>query len=94
VDVTQLNAGAGADVHTQPQGLTATFRVDSRNAPEPYAATVRFTGQRLGVAGRRDRWDGSVHEEIIDQVMPRNGPISLSARVYGVNPGDWSVQAE
>lgn len=94
VDVTQLNAGAGADVHTQPQGLTATFRVDSRNAPEPHAATVRFTGQRLGVAGRRDRWDGFVHEEIIDQAMPHNGPISVSARIYGVNPGDWSVQAE
>jgi phosphatidylglycerol:prolipoprotein diacylglycerol transferase len=90
----QPNNGAASYADTQPQGLTATFRVDLRDAPEPYSATVRFTGQRLGVAGRRASWDGFVHEEIIDQVMPRNGPISVSARVYGINQGDWSVQAE
>jgi phosphatidylglycerol---prolipoprotein diacylglyceryl transferase len=77
-----------------PQGLTATFRFDSGNALEPYSATIRFTGQRLHVVGRRENWDGFIHEESIDEVIPNSGPMSISARVYGVNPGDWSVQAE
>jgi phosphatidylglycerol:prolipoprotein diacylglycerol transferase len=85
---------AEADSDVLPQALTATCCFDSAEAPGPYSATVRFTGQRLAVAGPRRPWDGFVHEETVDHVVPRNGPVSVSARVYGVNPGDWSVQAE
>lgn len=82
------------DVKVLPQGLTATFGLDSGDAPGPYSATVRFSGQRLGVTGRRDPGDGFRHEETIDQVIPHSGLVSVSARVYGVNAGEWSVQAE
>jgi hypothetical protein len=86
---------ADSDANVLPQGLTATFGFDSGIASAPYSATVRFAGQRLGVkGGGRDRGDGFLHEETIDQVIPNNGSVSVSARVYGINAGDWSVQAE
>jgi phosphatidylglycerol:prolipoprotein diacylglycerol transferase len=85
---------ADPDADALPQGLTATFGFDSGQASGPYPATVRFSGQRLDVTSPRDRGDGFVHEEAIDQVVPRSGPVSISARVYGVNAGEWSVQAE
>jgi phosphatidylglycerol:prolipoprotein diacylglycerol transferase len=94
LNVTQPSVDAEPDAGHEPQGLTATFCFDSGNAPGPYSATVRFAGERLGVVGRRDLWDGFTQEEVIENVMPHSGPVSVTARMYGINPGEWAVQAE
>ena len=51
-------------------------------------------GQRAGVTGRPGRGDTFVQEEHVDRVIPDNGPVSVTARVHGVNFGEWSVVAE
>lgn len=92
--VQQPSAKAAPDVNREPQGLTATFCFASGSPRGPYPATVRFTGHRIGVVGRPDRRDAFIQEERIDQVIPGTGPVSVTARVHGINPGNWSVGAE
>lgn len=87
------DAGGGGD-SLEPQGLTATFIFDSGHAPRPYSATVRFHGQRAGVSGRPGPGDSFVQEESVATVLPDSGPVSVTARVLGINAGEWSVAAE
>lgn len=77
-----------------PQALTASFWFDSGHSGRPYSATVRFSGRRVGVIGPRGRKDEFIHDEIIDGIAPNSGPVSISARIDGVNPGEWAVTAE
>lgn len=60
----------------------------------PGAVTVRFSGRRRGVEGRLRDGDRFVHEEVVDGVDAADGPISVTARVGGVKPGVWEVQAQ
>lgn len=79
-----------ADSH----GLTATFVWDSGPAGAPHGATVRVSGRRTGVAGRREARDDFVREERVGPIAPNSGPVSLTTRVNGINAGEWSVTAE
>lgn len=60
----------------------------------PGAVTVRFSGRRLGVDGRPGSGDRFVHEEFVDALGAGDGPISVTARIGGVNPGTWEVRAQ
>jgi len=74
--------------------LAVTYWFDPAPHPEPYPVTVRFSGHRVGVKGRVQSGDKFVQEETIEQVIPGSGPISLTARVRGINPGEWVVTAQ
>lgn len=76
------------------EALAVTHWFDSGNEGEPFTATVRFRGQRLGVRGKPGRADTFVRDEQIPGVVPGSGPLSVTARVYGLEPGDWTVTAE
>ena len=82
------------DENGEPQALTATFWFDPGHSERPYSATVRFAGRHLGVTGMMSRKDEFVHDEIIDQIVPKSGPVSISARIEGINPGEWTVSGE
>ena len=75
------------------QILAVTYWFDPSPHPGPYPVTVRFSGRRVDVKGRLQPGDRFVHDETIEEVIPGSGPISLTARVHGVNPGDWAVAA-
>jgi len=77
-----------------PQGLTTSFWFDSGSGNCPYSATVRFSGRRVGATGRLGRRDSFIQDEVVEGVVPGTGPVSVSARVYDVNPGEWTVTAE
>jgi phosphatidylglycerol:prolipoprotein diacylglycerol transferase len=77
-----------------PQGLTATFWFDSGTEGPPSAATVRFSGRRVGVAGVRGPRDTFTKDETIDRVVPGSGRVSVTTRVHGINPGEWSITAD
>lgn len=79
---------------TGPEALTATFVFEPRSGRHPSSATVRFAGHRVGVVGPKSPRDRFVQEEIIDGVVPRSGPVSITARIHGLNPGEWAVTAE
>jgi phosphatidylglycerol:prolipoprotein diacylglycerol transferase len=61
---------------------------------EPYPVTVRFTGQREHVEGRLQASDQFIHDETIGQVIPGSGPISLTAKIQNITPGEWTVTAK
>src|SRR5690348_4363963 len=73
--------------------LAVTYWFDPAPHPGPYPVTVRFSGHRVGVKGRLSPGDRFVQDETIEQVVPGSGPISLTARVRGINPGSWVVTA-
>src|SRR5260221_2420409 len=73
--------------------LAVTYWFEPAPQPEPYAVTIRFTGRRADVKGRWQRRDRFVDDETIAEVVPGSGPISITARVRDINPGEWEVTA-
>jgi phosphatidylglycerol:prolipoprotein diacylglycerol transferase len=74
--------------------LSVTYWFDPAPQPEPYPIIVRFTGQRVGAPKRPQPGDQFVHDETIDAVVPGSGPISVTARIQDINPGEWQVTAQ
>jgi phosphatidylglycerol:prolipoprotein diacylglycerol transferase len=75
------------------QILAVTYWFDPASHAGPYPVTVRFSGRRVDVKGRLQSGDRFVQDETIEHVVPGSGPISLTARVRGINPGEWAVTA-
>ena len=75
------------------QILAVTYWFDPSPHPGPYPVTVRFSGRRVDVIGRLQSGDRFVQDETIEEVISGSGPISLTARVRGINPGEWAVTA-
>src|SRR5216684_8261972 len=75
------------------QILAVTYWFDPAPHPWPHPVTVRFSGRRVDVKGRLSPGDRFVQDETIEEVIPGSGPISLTARVRGINAGSWVVTA-
>src|SRR6266567_2360563 len=73
--------------------LAVTYWFDPAPHLGPYPVTVRFSGRRVDVKGRLSPGDRFDHEETIEEVVSGSGPISLTARVRGINAGSWVVTA-
>lgn len=73
--------------------LAVTYWFDPAPHVGPYPVTVRFSGRRIDVKGRLSPGDRFVQDETIEEVVPGSGPISLTTRVRGINPGEWLVTA-
>ncbi len=78
----------------EPQALVTTWWFDSGEAGEPYAATIRLTGRRVGARGNPKPADTFVRHETVDDIVPGSGPVSLTSWVYGLQRGEWVVNAE
>lgn len=92
---TQAESGFAALLESVAQEILAvTYWFD----PTPYAGsspvTVRFSGRRVDVKGRVEAKDRFVQDETLEQVVPGSGPVSITARVRGINPGEWAVTAQ
>jgi phosphatidylglycerol:prolipoprotein diacylglycerol transferase len=73
--------------------LAVTYWFDPVPYAGSYPVTVRFSGRRIDVKGRITPGDRFVQDETIEEVVPGSGPISLTARVRGINAGEWVVTA-
>src|SRR2546421_1301220 len=73
--------------------LAVTYWFDPAPNPGPYPVTVRFSGRRVDVKGRLSSGDRFVQDETIEGVVPGSGPISITARIRGINAGSWAVTA-
>src|SRR6266704_2955224 len=101
MDVVQSDTPAGTpggftalwEIATQ-EILAVTYWFDPAPHPKPYPVTVRFSGRRNDVKGRVQSGDRFVHDETIEEVVPGSGPISLTARVRSINPGEWVVTTQ
>ena len=69
-----------------------THWIDPGHEGEPFAATIRVVGRRR-VNGTPKAGDSFVREERIDRVVPGGGPVSISTWAYGLNAGEWDVDA-
>ncbi len=78
----------------EPEALVVTHWFDSGEDGEPYSATVRLTGRRVGIRGLPRPGDTFVREERIDGIVPGSGLVSITTWVYGLQPGEWNVTAE
>lgn len=85
---------ATPEAGVETEGLTVTHWFDSGDGVEPYSATVRFRGTRTGVRGKPGLSDTFVRDEVIEGIVPGSGPVSITARVHGLQPGEWTVTAE
>src|SRR5438105_234745 len=75
------------------QILAVTYWFDPAPHAGPNPVTVRFSGRRVDVKGRLSPGDRFVQDETIEGVVPGSGPISLTARIRGINAGSWAVTA-
>jgi phosphatidylglycerol---prolipoprotein diacylglyceryl transferase len=73
--------------------LTITYWLDPGEHGDPFSATIRFTGRRLGVTGRPQPGDTFAQEETVEGIVPGSGPVAITAEVRGVTSGQWSVTA-
>lgn len=78
----------------EPETLVLTHWFDSGEAGEPYTATLRLRGQRLGVVGKPGPRDAFVKEDRIDGVIPGSGPVSITTTVPDLAPGEWTVTGD
>lgn len=78
----------------EPQALAATFVFDSAAVGEAGDATVRLTGRRVGIQGLPKAGDSFTHDESIAGIVPATGPACVTAMVYGIRAGEWSVAAQ
>lgn len=72
----------------------ATFAFDAADAGGASDVTVRFNGQRTGLAGRPGPGDTFTKDETITGIMPGLGSVSITTWVYGLLAGEWGVQGE
>ena len=78
----------------EPEALVVSHRLDSGEDGEPYSATVRLTGRRVGIGEDPRSQDTFAHEDKIEGIVPGTGSVSITSWVYGLQPGAWTVSAE
>ena len=88
------NARSESFEASEKEALVASHMFDSGNAGEPYSATVRVTGRRVGINRLPGPKDSFVQEDRVDGIVPGSGPVSITSWVYGLEPGEWAVSAE
>ncbi len=74
--------------------LMLTYWIDPGEQGDPFTATIRFTGRRNDVAGKRQPGDTFAQDETARGVVPGSGPVAITTEVRGVTPGEWSITAE
>jgi len=75
------------------EAVAATILLDP-NLCDCETAIIRFSGHRLGVGRRMEQRDRFITDEVVEDIVPGSGPLSVTTRVYDVNPGEWAVTAE
>ncbi len=88
------DARTGGPGPVEPEALVVTLWFDSGEGSEPYSATVRLTGRRIGIRGTPGPQDLFTREETVDGIVPGSGPLSITTWVYGLQPGEWTVSGE
>lgn len=74
--------------------LAATVWFDPGSERISGPVVIRFFGHRKGIGAKPQPGDQFVQDERIDGVRPDNGPVSVTTRVRGINPGEWIVSAK
>ncbi len=76
-----------------PAGLAVTYTFDAPVSPEPYSIAIRFTGARVGLKSSRQAGERFERVERLVGLPADSGRVSITARVQGINAGEWRVTA-
>lgn len=76
-----------------PEVVGVTYLLEPADLPGEQAVTLRLTGRRLNVTGRRGPGDEFVRDETVEHLVAGCGPVSVTAKIRDVQPGEWSVNA-
>lgn len=79
---------------TEPQALVVSHWFHPGDEGEPYSATIRLTGRRVGARAIPRPEDTFVQEDTVDGILPAGSPVTVSTWVYGIQPGEWDIAAE
>ena len=77
----------------EPEALVISRWFDPPENGEPGGATVVFTGHRNVPGGGSMKREVFSQEETIEPIPSGAGPVAITTWVYGLRPGDWSVDA-
>lgn len=83
-----------ASAAVEPEALVVTHWFDSGETGgdgQPYSATIRLSGRRVGVRGNPKPRDTFAQEDRVEGIVPGSGPVSITTWVYGLQPGEWTV---
>ncbi len=78
----------------EPEALVVSHWFDPGDEGEPYVATVRVSGRRIGTDEVGEPRDTFTQEDVIEGVVPGSGPVSITTRVHGLQAGEWAVKGE
>lgn len=92
-DQTTSSATREGPAEDDPQALVVTHWFDSGTDGEPYSATVRLNGRRVGIRGAPKARDTFDQDEVVEGILPGTGRVSVTSWVYGIEPGEWVVNA-
>lgn len=73
--------------------LGFSYSFDAAKRGEPYPVSVRFTGRRSDVTGKRGKRDSFEVIRTLDRVLPGSGRVVMTVRVFDLPPGAWEVSA-
>lgn len=74
--------------------LVATWWFDPAQSHAVGPIVVRVWGHRQGAGAQTRPGDQFFQDERIDEVFPDSGPVSVTARIRGINAGEWIVSAK
>ncbi len=77
----------------QREILRASCWLDPGDQGSARPTKILFTGRRAGATGRPQAGDRFSKEETLDRVVGGSGPVSVTTKVSGINPGEWIVTA-
>ena len=84
---------AGLMASVEREVLAVTFWFDPAAHRKSDSVSIRLSGQRVGVVGSPKPGDRFEQDEKVEGVVAGSGPISVTARVFSINPGEWTVTA-
>jgi len=73
--------------------LAVTFWFEPPMQTTPAPVTVRFIGRRVDAGASPQPGDRFIWDETIERVLPGSGPLSVTAKIRDINPGEWVVTA-
>lgn len=89
-----VNQGVDGATAVEPEALVVSHWFDPGGEGEPYSATIRLTGRRIGIRGQPKPGDTFIQEDKVEGILPGSGPLSVTSWVYGLQPGEWTVTAD
>ncbi len=92
--VTGITGETAASKPIELEALVVSHWFTAESGTEPYSATVRYTGRLVSGDGKAVPGATFEHHETIEGIAPDTGPVSITATIYGLEPGRWNVDAE